>query len=95
MRKKCENCKKVTECTIKNSCKNMGLDYCRFHDDGISPDVNINKGNLDDLEKLSRPLIKWLCENHHPHMTIIITPTSCELLESKCANPRIDDYVLD
>lgn len=26
-------------------------------------------------------LIKWLCENGHPHMTVIVTPTGAELLE--------------
>lgn len=51
--------------------------------------------NREGFEEAARPLIKWLCENWHPHVTAIVTPTSCELLESKCANPNIDDYILD
>lgn len=44
--------------------------------------------NIKELDKkhkefteLCRPLIKWLNENHHPHTQIIITPTTCELME--------------
>ncbi len=32
-------------------------------------------------------LMKWLCENGHPHMTIAITQTSAELLESVVSSP--------
>lgn len=58
-------------------------------------DVDITKEKLNNFEEASRPLIKWLCENEHPHVTAIITPTSCELLEGKCSNPKIYDYVVD
>lgn len=34
-----------------------------------------------EFKQLSDQLIKWLCENYHPHHTVIITPTSAELLE--------------
>jgi arsenate reductase-like glutaredoxin family protein len=34
-----------------------------------------------EFEALARPLIKYLNENHHPHTTIIITPTNAEVLE--------------
>lgn len=27
------------------------------------------------------PAIKWLCENTNPHASILITPTTAELLE--------------
>lgn len=33
------------------------------------------------FEELSKRLIEWLCVNGHPHMTVVITPTSAELLE--------------
>lgn len=29
----------------------------------------------------SRDLVRWLCDNGNPHMSIIITPTSAELVE--------------
>ena len=41
------------------------------------------------------PLMKWLCENHHPHITCIVTGTSSELLEGLISNPNIYDYLVD
>jgi hypothetical protein len=54
-----------------------------------------NKEKMEDLKKAAEPLIKYLCENHHPHMTVIVTGTSVELLESKIAIPKIYDFVKD
>ena len=31
---------------------------------------------LAEFESLARPLMKFLCENFHPHVTAIITPPS-------------------
>jgi hypothetical protein len=76
-----------------NSCKERGYPHCKFYEgNGID---NKEKDHLIPFEKAARPLIKWLCENEHPHVTAIITPTSCELLEGKCANPKIYDYIVD
>lgn len=50
---------------------------------------------LCDLKRSSLPLIKHLCENYHPHVTAIITPTSVELLEGKKSYPKILDFVVD
>jgi hypothetical protein len=34
---------------------------------------------------VAMPLIEYLRENHHPHVTVIVTPTHAELLEGiKC-----------
>lgn len=92
-RKKCGNCTKSDLCKMKASCKSRNLDYCRFYDgDGVD---TLEKDYLKEFETVARPLIKWLCKNQHPHVTAIITPTSCELMEGKCANPKIFDYVQD
>lgn len=48
-----------------------------------------------EFEKVARPLIKWLNENYHPHVTAIITPTSAELLEGIIGLPSITDYIKD
>jgi len=50
---------------------------------------------LEQLTELSKPLIKWLNENKHPHHIIIINPTGFELLEGVCANPTISEFVKD
>lgn len=33
------------------------------------------------FEQAVKPLMKWLCENTHPHTTVIVTGTSAELVE--------------
>lgn len=47
-----------------------------------------------EFEELSRPLIKWMNENYHPHISAIITPVNTELVEGLMGIP-IDDYILD
>lgn len=51
--------------------------------------------NEGKFEELARPIIKYLCENYHPHVTVIITPTSAELLESLKGIGNVDDYICD
>lgn len=47
-----------------------------------------------ELEVLSRPLIKWMNDNCHPHTEIRIDHLSAELLEGVCAI-RVTDYIKD
>lgn len=47
------------------------------------------------FEDAAKPLIKWLCENHHPHVTAIVTCTNAELLEGIKSTGKILDYVKD
>lgn len=37
------------------------------------------------FEEIIKPVIRWLCENHNPHTTIIVTPTDAELLSGELA----------
>lgn len=37
----------------------------------------------DPFEEAAKPLMKYLCENHHPHVTVIVTGNICELLEGQ------------
>ncbi len=46
------------------------------------------------FEEAARPLIKWLNDNGHPHMTIIVTPTGAELLSAEAAF-QTHDYLRD
>jgi len=50
---------------------------------------------VTEFEDVVRPVIKYLCENHHPHVTVIVTPTNAELLEGKMSTGQIMDYVVD
>lgn len=49
----------------------------------------------DEFNAIVRPVIKWLCENCHPHMTVVITPTDAQLLELVDSTGQIMDYVKD
>jgi hypothetical protein len=51
--------------------------------------------NEGKFEELARPMVKYLCENYQPHVTVIITPTSAELLESLKTIGRVEDYIRD
>lgn len=48
-------------------------------------DVETEESKKQDFEAKAKDLMNWLCEHGHPHMTIIITPTSAELLEGSMA----------
>lgn len=50
---------------------------------------------LTEFEQVVRPVIKWLNENMHPHVTVIVTPTNAELLEGVRSTGQIMDYVKD
>lgn len=47
-----------------------------------------------EFEKVTRPVIKWLCDNGHPHMTIFINPISAALYEGEIAYTT-EDYLKD
>jgi len=48
-----------------------------------------------EFDTICRPLLKFLCDNCHPHVSVIITPTNAELLEGVCSTGEIMDYVHD
>jgi len=47
-----------------------------------------------DFEAVTRPVIKWLNDNCHPHVSAVIEPPRAELSEGVCAYPTTD-YVRD
>jgi hypothetical protein len=49
----------------------------------------------NSFKQAAMPLIKWLCENVHPHHTVIVTPTNAELLEGSCSTGDVFDFVRD
>lgn len=50
---------------------------------------------VDPFRAAADPLIKYLCENHHPHVTAIVTGTGAELMEGLKSTGKIMDYVRD
>jgi len=49
----------------------------------------------DDFEAVVRPVLRYLNEHHHPHITVIITPTTAELCEGLKSIGEVLDYVKD
>ena len=47
------------------------------------------------FEQASRVMIKHLCDNYHPHVYAIVTPTTSELLEGMKSIGNVLDYVRD
>lgn len=41
----------------------------------------ITSQQRDEMLEAAKPLIKWMCENCHPHCTAIVDDTTIELVE--------------
>lgn len=48
----------------------------------------------EQFKEICKPLVKYLCENYHPHVTIIITPTGAEMVEGLMST-KIEEYLVD
>lgn len=55
--------------------------------------ITTNK-QREELEELSRPLIKFLNDNFHPHVSITVDNCSSELKEISC-RVVTNDYIKD
>lgn len=47
------------------------------------------------LRKAAEPLIKYLAENHHPHVKAIVTSSSVELVEGVMSIPDVTEFIRD
>jgi hypothetical protein len=54
----------------------------------------ITKEQQIKLEEIAKPVVKWLNDNCHPHVTVIITPSHVNLLETLFSFP-VEEYILD
>ncbi len=50
---------------------------------------------LNKLKEVASPLIKYLCENYHPHVAAIVTPTGVEVLEGVSSVQNVTEYIVD
>lgn len=48
----------------------------------------------DELLEAAKPLIKYLAENHHPHVTAIVTATEVQLVE-ELATRYTEEFLVD
>lgn len=56
---------------------------------------NIRAGESPNVhfQRVATPLIKYLAENHHPHMQATVTSTSANLWEGHISLPNIHDFL--
>ena len=54
----------------------------------------ITYDKIKELEEASKPLMKFLAENFHPHVIVIVDSNSAEILEGS-ATVKCDDFVKD
>jgi len=45
----------------------------------------LTKKQQKKFEALAKPMMKFLCKNFHPHVTVIIEPTSAEILSGSAS----------
>lgn len=49
----------------------------------------------ESFKQAAMPLIKWLCENVHPHHSVIVTATNAELLVGEISTGAVTEYLVD
>lgn len=49
---------------------------------------------MNELERLSKPLLEWINDNCHPHCKIIIEPARIEVWEGIVSIPN-EEYIKD
>lgn len=54
----------------------------------------LSKEKMNELEKASEPLIKWLNENCHPHVQVNVDCGSAQLFEG-VARVKNEKYIRD
>ena len=54
----------------------------------------ISEEKRKEFDSVAKPLIKWLNDNCHPHVSVIVSPSSAELCEGICIH-NTDEYIKD
>ena len=54
----------------------------------------LTKEQVQAFEEAAKPLIKFLNDNFHPHVTVLVTPSDAEILEG-CASIRCNEFIKD
>ncbi len=57
--------------------------------------IQKKKKQSNKLRKAATPLLKLLNTEYHPHVTVIVTATSIELVEGMISIPNITEYIVD
>ena len=49
----------------------------------IKNEIELSKKEQDEFESIVKPVMKWLSENHHPHVHIVIESNTAQLYEGQ------------
>lgn len=52
----------------------------------------LTASQIEQIEEASKPLVKFLCDNFHPHVYIIVNPTGAEFVEG-LASVKIEEFI--
>ncbi len=64
------------------------------HEGNIRIKVHGEQGDENAFLEAAKPMMKYLCVNYHPHVTVIIDGTRAELLEG-LKTIGCDDFIRD
>lgn len=53
------------------------------------------KDRVAAFTEAAKPLIRWMNENYHPHVSAIVTPTGAELVEGLLCTGRLQEFLKD
>lgn len=78
------------------SCEKEAHRIQELIENHLNQDVKENKTEINKptFQGAVRPLMKYLCENHHPHTTVIVTGNTSEMVEG-VETFNTDDYLID
>lgn len=54
----------------------------------------LNQEQINQMQEAAKPLVKWLCENTHPHVKVIVDPCGAEAVEG-LASVKIEEFLKD
>ncbi len=54
----------------------------------------LKEENRKEFERVAKPLIQWLNENCHPHVTVMVDCGSAQLFEGVC-NIVTEEFIKD
>jgi len=84
-----EGCK--AECEILERDRN-GMQT--FEPELVPSGLILTTEQLRELHDASKPLVKFLCDNFHPHVQVIVSPNSSEFVEG-LAMTKIEEFIKD
>ena len=83
----------VNELIDERNANKRSVQYC----DGITYAISTILELTDDadFEEIARMMMRYLAKKYNPHHTVIITDSTCELVEGLRSVGQIMDYIKD